>query len=297
MTRGPLTRLLVLGGIWGTSFLFIKVGLEGLPPLGVALGRSIAGGITLWAFVVLGHRRLPRDARLWRHLTVVSVFANALPFALFSWGETHVTSGIAGVYNATTPLFTLLLAIAFLRAERATAQRALGLLLGFAGIVIVLSPWRGTGHNTVLGQAACLAAGASYGVGLVYVRRFVSPYRLDVVVQAAMQVTIGGLMLAAGAFAAGGDVHVTPKVAAAVGSLGVLGTGVAFLLYNGLIRDVGATSTSLVTFVVPCVAVVLGIVVLDEPFRWNVVAGAAVVVAGVATAEGRLRRRAQPAAP
>jgi drug/metabolite transporter (DMT)-like permease len=296
VSRGPLTRLLVLGAIWGTSFLFIKVGLEGLPPLGVATARSVAGALTLWAFVAIGRRHLPRDRRLWRHLLLVSLFTNAAPFALFAWGETRVASGIAGIYNATTPLFTLLCAIAFLRAERATAQRALGLLLGFAGIVVVLAPWRGTGHNPALGQLACLVAGASYGVGLVYVRRYVSPYGLDVVVQAAIQVTTGAVVLGVAALAVGGDVHVTAKVAGAMASLGILGTGVAYVLYNGLIRDVGATSTSLVTFVVPCIAVMLGIAVYDEPLTWNVLAGAAVVVLGVATAEGRLRRGARPAA-
>ena len=294
MNRGAFARLLVLGGIWGTSFLFIKVGLEGLPPLGVAAARSVAGALTLWAVVVAGRKPLPRDATLWRHLTVLTVFANAAPFALFSWGETHVASGVAGIYNATTPLFTLILAIALLRAERATPQRVVGILVGFAGIVVVLAPWRGTGHNSALGQLACLTAGASYGVGLVYVRRFVAPYRLDVVVQSAIQVSLGALMLGAAALAAGGHVHLKPSVVGAVASLGVLGTGVAFVLYNSLLRDVGPTSTSLVTFVAPCIAVVLGIVVLDEPLTWNVLAGAAVVIVGVATAEGRLRRPAAP---
>lgn len=286
----PLVRLLGLGGVWGTSFLLIKIALEGLPPLGIALGRCIAGAGVLWAYVLLRRRPVPTDARIWARMAFVGLVANALPFALFSWGELHVTSGIAGVYNATTPLFTLAIAIAFLPNERATRHRVAGLLLGFAGIVVVLGPWRGVGENSVLGQLACLAAGASYGVGLVYVRRVVSPLRLDVVAQTAVQLTMAILMLGVTAPLVGGDVDLTWRVTLAVLALGAFGTGLALIVYNGLIHDVGPTSTSLVTFIVPVVAVALGAVTLGEPVTWNLFAGAAVVVAGVALAEGRLRR-------
>ena len=289
-TPSPLARLLGLGGVWGTSFLLIKVALDGLPPLGIALGRSIAGALTLWAYVALRRRPVPRDLRVWGRLAFVGLVANAIPFALFSWGELHVTSGVAGVYNATTPLFTLAIAIAFLPAERATAERVLGLLIGFAGIVVVLGPWRGLGENSVLGQLACLGAGASYGVGLVYVRRLVSPLGLDVVSQTACQLTAACVMLGVAAPFAGGSVDLTWKVSGAVLALGALGTGIALIVYNSLIRDVGPTSTSLVTFIVPVIAVALGAVTLGEPVTWNLFAGAAVVVGGVALAEGRLRR-------
>ena len=286
----PLVRLVGLGGVWGTSFLLIKIALEGLPPLGIALGRCIAGAAVLWAYVLLRRRPVPTDPRVWARMAFVGLVANALPFALFSWGELHVTSGVAGVYNATTPLFTLAIAIAFLPAERATAERVAGLLVGFAGIVVVLGPWRGVGENSVLGQLACLAAGASYGVGLVYVRRVISPLRLDVVSQTAVQLTLAILMLGLTAPLVGGDVDLTWRVTLAVLALGAFGTGLALIVYNGLIHDVGPTSTSLVTFVVPPIAVALGAVTLGEPVTWNLFAGAAVVVAGVALAEGRLRR-------
>jgi drug/metabolite transporter (DMT)-like permease len=288
--RSPFVRLLGLGAVWGTSFLLIKIALEGLPPLGIALGRCLAGALTLWAFVLLRNRAVPRDPRVWARMTFVALVANALPFALFAWGELHVTSGVAGVYNATTPLFTLAIAIAFLPAERATAERLLGILVGFAGIVVVLGPWRGVGENSVLGQLACLAAGASYGVGLVYVRRVVSPLNLDVVAQTACQLTMACVMLGVAAPLVGGDVDLTWRVSAAVLALGAVGTGLALIVYNGLIHDVGPTTTSLVTFIVPPIAVALGAVALGEPVTWNLFVGAVVVVAGVALAEGRLRR-------
>jgi len=277
----PYVRLVGLGSFWGTSFLLIKVALDGLPPLGIALARCIAGALVLWAYVLLTRRRVPRDLKTWGILTVAALFAAAIPFSLFSWGELHVTSALAGVYNATTPLFTVLVAIAVLPAERATRTRVVGLVLGTLGVVVVLGPWRGAGTNTVLGQLACLGAGASYGVGLVWVRRYVSPLRLDVVVQTACQLTAAMVMLAVAAPFGGGDVDLTPRVLGAVLALGALGTGVALIVYNSLIRDIGATGTSLVTFIVPVVAVALGAVALDEPVTWNLFAGAAVVIAGV----------------
>ena len=278
----PYVRLVGLGSLWGTSFLLIKVALEGLPPLGIALARCIAGALTLWAYVLLTRRRVPRSPKVWALLTVVGLVANAIPFALFSWGELHVTSAIAGVYNATTPLFTVLFAIAVLPAERATRARVAGLLLGTLGVVVVLGPWRGAGTNTILGQLACLGAGASYGVGLVWVRRLVSPLGLDVVVQTAIQLTMAVVLVGVVApFDDWSAVSLSWDVVGAVLALGAFGTGIALIVYNGLIRDIGATGTSLVTFIVPVVAVALGAVALDEPVTWNLFAGAAVVIAGV----------------
>ena len=292
MTRvPPYVRLLVLGAVWGTSFLFIKVALEGLPPLGIALGRSVFGALTMWALVAYGRLPIPRSRVVWGHVAVVAVVSNVVPFVLFSWGELHVSSGVAGVYNATTPLATLLVAMAALPDERPTFERVAGVLLGIAGIVTVLGPWRGVGENTVLGQLACLVASASYGVAFNYVRRYVTPYRLNPVSLTACQLLVATAMLTVLAPFGGGRVRVTWPVFGSVLALGALGTGIAFVIYHGLIRDIGATSASLVTFVVPVVAVALGVVALGEDVTWNLFAGAVVVVFGVALAEGRLRRR------
>ncbi len=295
-TFPPLVRILVLGGIWGSSFLSIKVALEGLPPLGIALARCVVGALTMWGIVAARHLTVPRDPRVWARLTVVGVVSCAVPFSLFSWGELHVDSGVAGVYNATTPLFTLFLAIAVLRSERLTSARVGGLLLGVAGVVVVLGPWRGTGTNTVLGQLACLAAAGSYGIAINYTRRYVSPLGLDTTVQTGMQLTAASVLLAVATPFGGGSVEVTTGVSVAILALGALGTGIAYVVFNSLIRDVGATSASLVTFVVPVVAVALGAIALSEPVTWNLFAGAAVVIVGVALAEGRLTRARRLAA-
>lgn len=286
----PLVRVLLLGAIWGSSFLWIKLGLEGLPPLGVALGRCTVGAVTMWALVAARGQSLPRDPRLYAHLALIGVLSCAVPFALFAWAELHVDSGIAGVYNATTPLFTLVVAIAVMRAERLTAIRLGGLLLGMAGVVVVLGPWRGVGSNSILGQLACLAAAACYGLAINYTRRYVSPRGLDTAVQTGIQLTAASVVLAVAAPFGTGSMHLTAKVVVAVTVLGALGTGIAYVVFNSLIRDVGATSASLVTFVVPVIAVALGAVALGEPVTWNLFAGAAVVIVGVALAEGRLTR-------
>lgn len=289
----PLVRVLILGSIWGSSFLWIKIGLEGLPPLGVSLGRCLVGAVTMYAIVAIRRLRLPRDPRVYAHLAFVGFASCALPFTLFAWAEQHVDSGVAGVYNATTPLFTLLVALAVLRSERATAERVGGLLLGMAGVVVVLGPWRGTGTNSLLGQAACLAAAALYGVAINYTRRNVSPLGLDTAVQTGLQLTFATVLLLVAAPFGGGHVHATAAVSGAILVLGAFGTGIAYVLMNSLIRDVGATSASLVTFVVPVIAVALGAVARGEPVTWNLFVGAAVVIAGVALAEGRLSRARQ----
>ena len=295
LNRSAAARLVVLGGIWGTSFLFIKVALEGMTPLQVSLGRTVAGAAALWLLVVARRLPVPREARTWGHIAVLSVVGNVVPFLGFSWAGARVSSGVSGVYNATTPLMTLVVAMTFLGAERPTRGRVGGLLLGFAGVVVVLGPWRGAGQdNLVSGQLAALGASASYGVAFNYARRFLSHAGIPALVLATCQLTVATLLLAALVPVVGwSDLDLTPRVLGAILALGVLGTGIAFVIYHGLIRDVGATTASMVTFLIPVVAVALGVLVLDEPLGWNLFAGGAVVIAGVAVAEGRLRRRAR----
>lgn len=291
MTRlPPYARLALLAAIWGNSFLFIKVALEGLPPLGIALARCAAGALALGGYALFRRPAWPREPVVWAHVAVISFTSNALPFALFAWGELHVTSGVAGVYNATTPLATLAVSMAALPDEHPTRARVAGILLGLLGVVTVIGPWRGVGANSVLGQLACLGAGAAYGVAFTYTRRHLSPRRLDPVAVTVGQLAIASVLLAVAVPFAGGRVDLAPRVVAAVLALGALGTGVAYVLYHQLIRDIGATSASMVTFLVPIVAVTLGAVVLGEPVTWNLFAGAVVVVTGVALAEGRLRQ-------
>jgi drug/metabolite transporter (DMT)-like permease len=292
MSVSAFVRLLLLAAIWGCSFLFIKVALEGLAPTQIVLGRITLGAATLAAIVAVRHGRMPRDLATWAHLAFVSVLNNLLPFFLFAWGEQRVASSLAGIYNATTPLFTLLVAMAALPAERPTRARFAGIALGFLGVVVVLAPWRGVAGSSLTGQLACLTAGGCYGFGIVYTRRFLSGRgHAPLVLAAGQLICSSAILLLAVPLWAGHAPRLAPSVVASILALSILGTGIAYLIFYRLIGEIGATSASTVTYVIPLIAVALGVVALGEHIGWNDFAGAAVVVAGIAVAEGRLVRR------
>ena len=299
MSRGALSRLALLALIWGASFLLIKFAVAGVSPTQLVLGRLAAGAGVLLLIAAVTRQPLPSEKAVWAHLAAMGVVANIIPFFLFAWGEQRVTSGMAGILNGSTPLFTLALALVALPAERWSPQRLAGLLLGFAGVVVVVGPWQGDGRvNAVSGQIACLAAAACYGVAFVYTKRFLAHRGLSPVALSALQLSLATVILALAApFVARDAMMLTPLVVFSVLTLGAVGTGLAYILYYRLISEVGATSASMVTYLIPLVAVALGIVVQDDPVTWNLFVGAAIVFAGAAIAEGRLRLRPAVEAP
>ena len=299
MSRRSLIQLLALASIWGASFLFIKLALEGVTPTQLVLIRLVAAVVVLLSIVAIMRVPLPRGWTVWGHLTVMSIVANIIPFFLFAWGEERVTSGMAGILNGTTPLFTLAVAVAASAEERLSPQRVAGFLLGFIGVVVVVGPWRGDGGvNEISGQLACLAAAACYGVAFVYTRRFLSQRGLAPLALSAGQLGVAAVLVAVSApFTATDPMTLTPSVVGSLLALGAGGTGLAYLLYYRIISDVGATTASLVTYLIPIVAVFLGVVVQDDPLTWNIFDGAVVVIAGAAIAEGRLAPRPVTEAP
>lgn len=287
----PLARIAVLAGIWGCSFLFIKVALEGVTAGQVVAGRIVLGAVALGGVALVRREPFPRDLRVWGHLALMGIVANLVPFFGFSWGEAHgATSGLAGIYNATTPLWTLLFVMLALPHERPTGERIAGLAVGFAGVVLVLAPWHGAEGARLSGQLACLGAAFCYGVSFTYTRRFLShagsPLGL-----AAAQLACATVEIAVFSPLLVHRMSLPPRVWLSLLALGALGTGFAYLIYYGLIRDVGATSASTVTYLIPVVAVTLGVVALGEQVRWNDFAGAAVVIVGILVADGRLSGR------
>ncbi|GAA2751833.1 DMT family transporter [Amnibacterium kyonggiense] len=282
-------QYVLLALTWGASFLFIKVGLEGLSPAQVVLGRLIAGAVVLFVASTVSRSPLPRQPIVWLHLLVVALLLCVEPFLLFAWAEQHISSGLASIYNATTPLMTMLVSLIALPSERPTRTRFAGLLAGFAGVTIVLGPWQGSGGGELGGQLACLAATACYGIAFVYLRRFVSPRGLAAIPVATVQVGVGAaIMVLLSPMIATGPITLTPSVVLCVLALGVLGTGLAYVWNTNVVAGWGATSASTVTYLTPLVGVALGVVVLGERISWNEPAGAVVVILGIALSQGRL---------
>jgi drug/metabolite transporter (DMT)-like permease len=288
MTTATTARFLSLAALWGSSFTLIKLALEGLAPAQLVLARLVLGAAVLLLIAWARHVRLPASARVWAHLGGAALFGNVLPFLLLSYGERTAGAGIAGVLIGATPLLTLTVAYAALSSERASARKVAGLLIGFAGIVLVVAPWHDGGGSTA-GKLACFGAAVSYAIGFVYVRRFLSPRGLAPLSLAAGQLLAAvALQSLAVPFLAGGTPTLTGRVLIGVGLLGVFSTGLAYVLYFRLIGDVGATTASAVNYVVPIAAVLIGAAVLGESISWNVVAGGLVVLVGMAYAENRL---------
>ncbi len=284
-------RFVLLAAIWGSSFLFIKVGDGALRPLQVTLGRMVFGALTLLIILAARREGLPRAPRVWGHLAVAALLLNALPFSLFAYGELHTTSVLAGIWNATTPLFAFPLALLMLREERPSAARVAGLALGFLGVLVVLGVWQGFGGQALLGNLACLAAAVSYGCGFPYTRKYLAGRPESIVALAGGQLLCGTAELAlVTPFLDGVPTTAPPvPVIASVVALGVLGTGIAYILNYGLIRDAGSTIASTVTYAIPLFSTVEGVVALGEKLTWYEPVGAVIVILGVAVSQGRVR--------
>jgi drug/metabolite transporter (DMT)-like permease len=250
-------------------------------------GRLLFGALALFVFLVAGGRRLPRNPRLLGHLVLMGAVANVIPFLLIAWGETRVSSSLAAVLNASTPLMTVLLALAVLPAERPTPLRAFGILAGLGGVVVVMHPWTaGTASGSLAGELACVGAAFCYGVTFVYTRRFISPLGAEPVGMAAVQIGAGALMLGLlSPLVERSPVHAHWTAWASVVALGAVNTGLAYVWYFQLTHGTGAAASSMVTYVSPVVAVILGVAVLGESFGWALLASGSIVLAGVAMAQ------------
>ncbi len=297
--RRILPQYLLLALTWGSSFFFVHLALGGLSPAQVVLARLVLGAVALLLLCALTRQRLPRPGRAWGHLLVVALFLCVLPFLLFAWAQQWLPSSVASILNATTPLMTTLVTLMALRTERPGAAQLGGLLLGFAGVALVLAPWQGSGGTHPGAALACLAATASYGVGMVYLRRFVSPLGLRPLPTAAVQVSLAAaLLLLASPVLARGPVTLTAGVVLSALALGVLGTGLAYAWNAAIVAAWGATAASTVTYAAPLVGVALGVLVLHEPLGWHQPLGALVVIAGILVSQGRsLRPRRAGQAP
>lgn len=284
--------LFALALIWGISFYFIKIAVSDISPATTVALRLTFSVATLAAILAVRPELARGIRRYWKLGILVGFINNLIPFVLISWGETRIASGVASILNATTPLFTVLLANWWPGSTREslTPRRGAGVVLGFIGVAVLVGPaalrLTGGGIGYTLGVAAVLVAAASYGVGAILSRRFNGSATL--VAPFSCQVAALVLMLPL-AFVWDPPSRL-PSLAAlgAVAELGVLGTAVAYLLYFWLIRHVGATRTSLVTYLLPCTALVWGALLLGEQVSWNALAGLLLVLLGTMLTNGTL---------
>jgi drug/metabolite transporter (DMT)-like permease len=302
----PTSRLdwllfLLLGFAWGSSYLFIKIGVDaGLPPLTLVTLRLLFGTALLASVVAIARERLPRERVIYGHLVVMSVLNVALPFYLITWAEQSVDSSLAAILGAAVPLFVIVIGPLLLADERITLPRLVGLAIGFAGVWILVGfdPGR-MADGDLLPELALIAASASYAAGAVYARRYV--HGLRPMIPAVFQVAFAAVIAAVLALALERPfgLAIEPVGFLAVVWLGLLGSGVAYLLFFRLLARWGATRTSLVAYLLPVVGLVLGALVLGEPVDARLLLGTALVIAGIAIVNARLnlrRRAVQPTA-
>jgi len=282
--------MLALGAIWGSSFLFIKIGVAELPPMFVALGRVLGGVLALLIVAGITRARLPKELRIWGHNAFVGVIGIAAPFTLFSYGEQRVSSLLAGIWNSMTPLFVLPIAVLVFRTERLTGRRLAGLVLGFTGALVILGVWQGVGGSSLSGQLMCLGAAACYGVAIPYTRKFIAPRPESGLAMSVVQLLVATVVLGVIAPVVNGGfpavLELSAAVVVSVAVLGVIGTGLAFVINMRNIRLLGASAASMVTYIIPVFATLIGVLALNEHLAWYQPVGAAIVLLGVAVAQG-----------
>jgi drug/metabolite transporter (DMT)-like permease len=272
----------ILALLWGSSFFWIKLALDGLTPTQLTFARLALGVLVLVPIVVARRLALPRTAAMWGHLAVSALVANAIPYTLFAVAEQTTSSSLAGVINSTTPLWTVLIAYAVGTERLITRTRLAGLIVGFLGVLVVISPWAIPLASTPTGLLACVGAAASYGVAYVYQARYLTNRGHSPLVLTAAQLAVAAALITTTLPISGTPPQPTATAITAVLVLGVAGTGVALVINFMLIATEGPTSASVVTYLLPAVAVALGVLILAEPVTWSLPIGAALILGGVA---------------
>jgi drug/metabolite transporter (DMT)-like permease len=285
-----LTSYIALGLVWGCSFLFIKQGLTFLTPFGVAFGRCALGALTLFLYAHFKGIDIPRDPKIWLKLWCVSLLLNSIPGVLFALAQTKVTSILAGIINATTPLMTLVVMLTLFREEKISKNQILGLAVGAIGIATVFGIWNGFGTNPVWAVCALLVAVLCYGISFPFTKKFVIPIQLAPETMAAMQLIAGSATLLPFYLLDGiaNDNYSLIPILSML-ALGIFGSGFAYIWNFKVIKAAGSAIASTVTYITPLVAVAMGLIFLRENVTWNEPVGGLIVLFGAAISQNRLK--------
>lgn len=282
-----LPKWLFLVCVWGFAFWFIKIGDQALAPLQVAFARTGLGAVTLLVILVATHNRLPRSRTTWMDASVVAVFQHTIPFTMFAFAEIHISSILAGILNATMPLFTVLISLVMLPGSEATRDRMVGIAIGFLGVLVVLGVWQGAVGGDWTGAGACLIATISYGIAVNYTRRRFTKRPEKPISLVAAQLSSGAIQLAVLCLIfTAVPTHITWATIGAMSFLGILSTGVAFIFSFDIVKDAGPVIASTTTYAAPLISTAAGAIFLGESLEWNQPVGAVIVLAGVALVQG-----------
>ena len=283
---------LLLGGIWSSSFLWIKIAVQEVGPITLVAFRALFGLLFGIAVILVGRTSVRLSITEWKPLLILGITNVAIPFFLISWGEKTIDSAVAAILDATVPLFAIVIAHVVLHDDRITLPKILGLLIGFAGVVVLMSRDLGAPSGSLLGQAAVVLASVFYAGSSVYAR--VSTENTHGILRSAGPLVSATAVMWLAAPTLESPLHIPgqPITWIALLWLGILGSGVAFVMAYYLIHAIGPTRTTMVTYLFPLGGVILGVGFLGEELTWQLVAGAFLIIASLAVANMPFRQAA-----
>lgn len=283
-----LILLCLLGAIWGTSFLFIKIIVQEIPPLTLVAGRAGFSAFILWVYIIFSRTKLPKNHRIWQSFALVGIFNGALPYSLISWGEQYIPSGWAALLQATTPIFTILAAHFLTNDDRITLKKATGILVGFVGVGFLLIPELREGNvEPTWGMLAIVGSSLSYAFASIYARKCLKT--ISPIVNSAGQLTFAFIYTIPLSIIIDKPLTLspTPRVIISWLALALLGTVIAYNIYYLLLRYTNATFTVSVTYIVPIFGLILGSLVLKESLNPVIIVSLICILTGVLLVRGR----------
>jgi drug/metabolite transporter (DMT)-like permease len=282
---------ILLGAIWSSSFLWIKIAVAEMGPLTLVAYRVLFGLIFTVIVALIQRPTLPRTLKAWTPLFVLGVTNVAVPFFLISWGEKSIDSGVASILDATVPLFTILGAHFILHDDKMTVPKVLGLLIGFAGVIILMSKDIGESTGSVIGQIAVVVACIFYAGSNVYARKFTED--TPAIFRSLGPLLSSTVLMWAASFIFEAPLQVPSHaiVWVALLFLGILGSGVAFIMMYYLIHEIGPTRTTMVTYLLPVGGVTLGAIFLDEKLSWQIIIGTILILLSLVVANWKTKQQ------